>query len=159
MRNHNTISFILLITFSFLSNLVAADASQNIRITEAWISEAPPTLSILAGYLKQQNTSSESIALESISSLDFSRIEIHRSVIVDGMATMKKQTSLVIPANDSVLLSPGDYHLMLFDPDRTFRSGDKSLLNFTFSNGQQQTIETEVKQRSDNDHHHHQHQH
>jgi periplasmic copper chaperone A len=156
----NKVNFLLLTTL-FLQLLFSSSAFTNenagIEISDAWISEAPPTMTILAGYVNIHNRSGDAMTLLTVSSPDFSKIEIHRSVIKDEMVSMEKQVSLEIPARETVKLSPGDFHLMLFDPEKPLRSGDTATLSFSFANGDTQTIEAKVKRRSSDEHEHHHH--
>lgn len=158
MHNFNRFLFKTLFLTLFFSSTVLADETNDINTTDIWISEAPPTVSILAGYLNIQNNSNETITLVSASSPNFSRIEIHRSVMQGEMVSMEKQDSLDIPAGETVKLSPGGYHLMLFNPGKPLRSGDTAIINLSFSNGHEQSIEASVKRRSGgHDHSHHNH--
>lgn len=151
------LSFFLLLIFFY--GLVLADESQDINISNVWISEAPPTVSILAAYANIQNKSTETKTLSSVTSPLFSRVEIHLSKITDGMATMEKQTSLTIPAEKSVELSPGNYHLMLFNPETPLRVGDKATIVFTFSDGLSKSVQATVEKRKNDGHDHHHHNH
>ena len=147
---------ILFINF-FLTSSLFANNDQAIEIKDIWINEAPPTVSVLAAYGKIYNSSDKSIDLISASSPDFFRIEIHRSVIKGDIVSMEQQGSLSVPAGKTLTLSPGDYHLMLFEPAKTLRSGDKANLTLTFSNGSNISVEAMVKKRSNEDHSHHHH--
>lgn len=131
------------------------DENIKVSISDAWISEAPAIVSILAGYANIHNSSNTSITLIAISSQDFSKIEIHRNVFNGEMVSMEKQESLEIPAKSTILLSPGDSHLMLFDPSKPLRSNDIVTLVFSFSNGHNETIDVKVKRRHTEDHSHH----
>ena len=156
----NKVNFFLFITILFQQlflNSVFAKEIFEVGISEAWISEAPPTVSILAGYANIHNASDRPITLLTVSSPNFSNIEIHRSVLNGDMVSMEKQESLEIPAKSTIMLSPGDLHLMLFAPDKPLRSGDTATLNFSFSDGHNQTIEARVERRSSEDHSHHHH--
>ncbi len=156
----NKVNLFLLITFlfqPFFYNSIFANESVEVDISDAWISEAPPTVSVLAGYANIHNASDKPITLLTISSPNFSKIEIHRSVLNGDMVSMEKQESLKIAVNKTIKLSPGDLHLMLFDPVKPLHSGDTATLNFSFSDGYNQTIEANVERRSSEDHSHHHH--
>ncbi|MAS82256.1 MAG: hypothetical protein CMF45_06170 [Legionellales bacterium] len=131
------------------------DENIKVSISDAWISEAPTIVSILAGYANIHNPSKTSISLIAISSQDFSKIEIHRNVFNGEMVSMEKQESLEIPAKSTILMSPGDFHLMLFNPSKPLRSNDIVTLVFSFSNGHNETIDVKVKRRHTEDHSHH----
>jgi len=148
----------LLILFSiFNSCLTFADDNKNINITELWISEAPPTVSILAAYAKIQNTSLKNQTLVSVTSPMFSKVELHLSKIINDTATMEKQNSLVIHAERSVEFSPGDYHLMLFNPEIPLKAGDTAKIIFNFADGSSSTVNARVEKRKPSQHEHHHH--
>jgi periplasmic copper chaperone A len=142
---------LLILSFSlFLTCFVFAN--ENINISELWISEAPPTASVLAAYARIQNTSEKEQTLILITSPIFSKIELHLSKIANGMATMKKHNSLIIPAKSFIELSPGSYHLMLFNPDTSLKAGDSATITFTFASGMSTSIEAKVKKRNNDEH-------
>ncbi|MBL1141050.1 MAG: copper chaperone PCu(A)C [Proteobacteria bacterium] len=149
---HNIKLFLIL--FFFVSNSLFADENKSIHISNAWISEAPPNVYILAAYAELKNTSTETQTLVSITSPLFSMIEIHLSKIIDETAKMEKQKSLIIPANDSVEFAPGAYHLMLFSPETPMKAGDTAPMTFIFADGSSKTIEAVVKKRNNHSHDH-----
>jgi periplasmic copper chaperone A len=148
---------LFLILGLFLSNPLFAEENKNIQISNAWISEAPPTVSVLAAYATIQNLSEQEQTLISVSSPFFSKAELHLSKVINEMATMEKQKSLMIPAKDAVELSPGAYHLMLFDPEIPLKAGDTIIIDFTFTDGSSSTAEAIVKKRNNSGHEHHHH--
>ncbi|MGB1800480.1 MAG: copper chaperone PCu(A)C [Gammaproteobacteria bacterium] len=143
----------------FFLNSVFASENSSIKVIDAWISEAPPTVSVLAAYADIQNMTQESKALVSVSSPAFPKIELHLSKVINDTATMEKQESLTIPANSTMKLSPGAYHLMLFNPEAPLKSGDTVDLNFNFADGTSIPATATVKKRSNGGHDHHHHHH
>lgn len=113
----------------------ATYAETDLRISNAWIREAPPGSSVLAGYLSIENAGTAAVTISGISSDDFSAIEIHRTVIENGMARMLSIGQLDIPAGGSFVLEPGGYHLMLFNPGRALTTGDSVELLLHVKNG------------------------
>lgn len=148
---------LLLVSILFFS--CSLSANENISISDVWISEAPPNISVLAAYAKIQNTSDELQTLILIRCPLFSKIELHLSKVIDGVAKMEKQNSLTIPAQDTIELSPGAFHLMLFDPKAPLKSGDTTTITFTFADGTSNTVEANVKKRNVSDHEHDHHDH
>ena len=106
-----------------------------IRIINARVAEAPPVMEMNAAYLEIDNGSPSPITLIRVSSGNFSRIEIHQSVIEDGMARMKPAGPLTIPAHSQLVFKPGSYHLMLFQPRIHLHAGDTVGLRFHFADG------------------------
>ena len=145
--------------FLFFNNTVLADDNSNISITDVWISEAPPTVSILAAYADINNKTSDTVTLASVSSPDFKKIELHLSKVVNDTATMVKQDNLNIAADSIVKLSPGAFHLMLFEPEKPMKSGDTAVLEFKFTNGTSISVSADVKKRNSSGHEHHHHHH
>ena len=105
-----------------------------ITIEDAWIREAPPGASAMAGYMKISNISSDDLILHSAKSPDFNAIEFHRSVEKDGVWKMNRHLHIHLDANSSVILKPKDYHLMMFSPKRQLKEGDQVDVNLQFSN-------------------------
>lgn len=148
---------LFLITQLFFLNSVFANENNSIKIMQAWISEAPPTVSVLAAYAHIQNMTQESKTLVSVSSPAFTKTELHLSKVINDTATMEKQDSLIIPANSTIKLSPGAYHLMLFNTKVQLKSGDTIELNFSFSDGSLIPAIATVKKRNNGGHEHHHH--
>ena len=93
------------------------------------------------------------------SSSEFRSVEIHRTVIQNGLARMVAQPEILIPAHGEVVLKPGGYHLMLIGPLKPLRSGDRVTIRLQLGTEVQQTIEAQVRQGdgpvADHEHHHH----
>lgn len=154
----NKLLFLMLFIFSI--NYVLADKKPEVSIDDVWISEAPPTASVLAAYAHIHNPTPNVQTLVSVNSPAFSKAELHLSKVINGIATMEKQESLSIPANSTIKLTPGAYHLMLFQPDKSYKAGDMIVLSFRFSDGTSVSVSATVKKRNNTEHeHHHQHHH
>jgi len=123
--------------------------TDNIHLENAWLAEAPPMSRVMAGYMKIQNPGSQPVAIDKITSADFSSIEIHRTVEINGMARMQRQDGINIPAGADFELAPGGFHLMMFNPKKGFHAGDSSRLVFSFADGSTATFDVTVKKTSD----------
>ncbi len=95
-----------------------------LAIDDAWIRSGPPNSTIFAGYLKFTNTSSTEISIKELKSNAFEKIEMHSSFTEDGISSMKKLNALEIPANSTLNLKPGGYHLMLNSPNKMIKESD-----------------------------------
>ncbi len=148
----------ILFLFIFLCTKISANEISDISITDVWISEAPPFVQTLAAYAKIRNQSNENKILDVVSSSFFSKIEIHQSIVGDGMAKMEKHPEINIDANSEFDFTPGGYHLMLFDPSSPLKSGDKVPLIFSFTDGSSLAIDAKVIKRKEekytHEHHH-----
>jgi copper(I)-binding protein len=128
-----------------------------LQVNEAWIREAPPNAMALAGYLTVNNSGTEDRQLVAVSSVDFKRVELHRSELVDGVARMIPQDRMPIPAAGRLELKPGDYHLMLMHPRRSLKVGDQVNAILSFDNERQLTAVFTVKKARGSAHQHHHH--
>ena len=100
------------------------------------ITEPMPGRHISAGYISFTNNTSDAINITHVVSPEFAAVELHESLVEDGIAKMRPIKELVIPANSSVSLQRGGKHLMLMRPtgaldtvSLSFYSGDTLLLN------------------------------
>jgi len=93
-------------------------------VADAWIRAAPPGAPMHAGYLTVTNPSAQPLQVVGVSSPDFERIELHVTVITDGVARMLEEDIVVVPAGSSVVFEPGARHLMLFGARRPLTLDD-----------------------------------
>lgn len=61
-------------------------------------------------------TSSEADRITSVSSPVAGRVEMHASIVKDGMASMERLDSVELPAGQTVEFEPGGMHVMVFEP-------------------------------------------
>lgn len=132
-------------------------AGKGLVAAHAWVPEAPPVASVMAGYVVFKNETQAPIELVSASSAQFDSVEFHRSVEQDGMARMVQQAQLLIPAGEQLALTPGGYHLMLIGPEQSYSVGEQIVVQFAAASGEQWTVNFEVRKPGAGTHHHHHH--
>ncbi|MCP4406221.1 MAG: copper chaperone PCu(A)C [Gammaproteobacteria bacterium] len=147
----------LALVFLLSLTVGAQPLPDSLQISEAWIREAPPNAMALAGYMTVNNRGTEDRQLVAVSSIDFKRIELHRSMLVEGVARMIPQERMPIPAAGHLELKPGDYHLMLMHPRRSLKVGEEVKAILSFDNDQQLTAVFTVKKSQGSAHQHHHH--
>ena len=130
-------------------------ADEDIRISNAWINEAPPGMKMMGGYLTISNKTAHALVLTSITSPCFERIEFHATEIKEGVSKMRRQDSITIPAGAVFSFAPGHDHLMLINNTRTLATGDKVPLTLNFAQGESLQIEAEVRRGDPSAHQHH----
>lgn len=133
----------------------ALTAESTLSVRDAWIREAPPAASVLAGYMVIENQGAESRELITAESAAFRAIELHRSVVEGGVARMARQDTLSIPAGGKLALQPGGYHLMLMAPQKPLRAGDEATVTLGFDNGERLAVTMRVRKVDGADHQHH----
>ena len=117
----------------------------DLRFVQPWIREAPPGMQVLAGYVEIANHGQQDRRITAAHSPDFARIEFHRTIIDGDMARMVAQETVALPAGQTVWFEPGGSHLMLFEPRRRLRTGDRVTLEFRFANGDRIAVSATVE--------------
>lgn len=66
-----------------------------------------------AGYLVLTNNTDKPVVIDGVASPQFGVVELHETVLEDGIARMRRIEELIVPARGSVTLERGGKHLML----------------------------------------------
>ncbi len=135
----------LMVAAALLATILAASASSSVTVSKPWIREAPPGMTVHAGYMALVNNGSADIALTDASSPAYEQVELHISKVVDGIATMQKVAQITVPPGKTVTFKPGGLHLMMIKPKSAIKLGQKVPIELTFSDGSSLTIDAEVK--------------
>lgn len=87
--------------------------------------------------------------------------ELHTHIHENGIMRMRQvKNGIPLPANQTVELKPGSFHIMFFDLKTTFHAGKQFPMTLKFKNGKRQTVNVIVKEMQAMPHHHqHTHQH
>lgn len=126
--------------------VAAASEAAGVSVRDAWVRETPPGMTMMAGYMKLRNNTSQPQVLVAASSSGFETVTIHRTIVKDGMAGMARAPEIVLKPNASWVFAPGGYHLMLMKPKRTLRAGDRVDINLEFRSGLVLPVSFEVRQ-------------
>jgi copper(I)-binding protein len=132
-----------------------SSAAASLEVQDAWVREAPPTASVLAAYMTIRNAGTTPAEITNITSPDFGHIEMHRTVVEHGIASMVPVGTLEIPPGEQITLEPGGTHLMLIDPRRTLRAGDTLPMTILDAAGQTTTFSVPVIREAGEAGHHH----
>ena len=104
-------------------------------IHKAWIRSAPPGAQTLAGYLVLKNTCKTSIKIIDVESKDFAMSMIHRSVLENGVSKMRDPGVLQIKPGASLKFEAGGLHIMLMQPLRALKEGDRVGVRLVLADG------------------------
>jgi hypothetical protein len=140
----------------------AIHAADTIEARDAWVREAPPSVTVLAAYLQLVNHGAADRVLKQVTSKGFSQVEIHRTEEHGGMAHMIKIPDVAVPANGTLIFQKGGLHLMLIDPKTLLKAGDSVALTLHFADGATLEVNAPVRKADAGSHEHmhdHQHQH
>ena len=117
----------------------------DIVIHDPWIREAPPRARVCAAYMVFENTGTKMVKLLEVTSPDFGSVEIHKSFMRQGKMHMMALDSLAVAAGEQVVLQPGGFHLMLFDPNKPMVVGTPCTLRFRFADAADMDISVQVQ--------------
>ena len=137
---------------TFLALIVSAwsllaTADSELQVENAWVREAPPSAHMMAAYMTLKNPGSSDTVLTQVDSPAFDHVMLHKSEVVDGVARMIHQDDILIPAQGSVELKPGSFHLMMPAPEKRLKEGDRVDFILTFSNGDTIRIQADVRKK------------
>jgi len=130
---------------SALIALAAAGEQAGISVRDAWVRESPPGMAMTAGYMMLQNKTSRAQVLVAASSSAFETVTIHRTVARQGMTGMEHSPQIELLPNANLVFAPGGYHLMLLNPKRTLRAGDRVEIYLEFRGGLVLPVTYEVR--------------
>ncbi len=95
-----------------------------------------PGMKMSAAYLSLTNNTGEAIRITGVESPQYESVQLHESILQDGVARMRAIPLLEIPARQTVTLQRGGKHLMLLRPTAAseavtlqFLDGDSLLLS------------------------------
>lgn len=139
-----SLATLLVLSLYFVLPVVASDPLA-VQVSGAWIREAPPVSSTLAGYATLRNEGEEPVVIVSGSSTAFSRVEMHRTWITDGVVRMERQQRIELLPGERVVFEPGGYHFMLMGPVRVLREGERVEIVLDIEGGGTVTVRAIVR--------------
>jgi periplasmic copper chaperone A len=103
-------------------------------VTAAW---SRPTVAggTGAGFMTLANPDRKADALVRVESPNAARVEIHRSSMTGGVASMQMLPRLELPAGAKVVFGPGGHHLMFVGLKAPLKIGDTLPATLIFASG------------------------
>src|SRR5260221_2051342 len=135
------------LVFVLVSDATAATADA-VKITAPWVRATVPGQSVAGAYMEL--TSSVPAALVAADSSVARKTEPHATTFDGGVMKMRAVERIELPANETVVLRPGGYHLMLFDIKRELKPGDRVPLTLIVQdrNGGRSTLQLDAEVRA-----------
>lgn len=146
----STLAFASLMLVGSVPTALAHGFTQGqIYIDHPMIQEAPPSARVLGGYVTLQNNGAEDDRLLAIESSAAEKVELHQSVVTDGIARMQPLTEgLALPAGQIVWLGDNGTHAMFVGPDRHYAPGDEVPAVLVFEKAGRIDVTFKVEERS-----------
>jgi len=123
--------------------------SPPLTISNVAILESLPGTSMTVGYLTLENNSNEPIAIESVTSPQFARVEMHETVIEADVARMVPLAPFIVERHASVQFRPGGKHLMMSDSPQAIVAGLPVTVEFHYATNGLLIVATTVTARDD----------
>jgi hypothetical protein len=140
-----------------LVTVVPASAGESLQAENAWVPWAPPGLKVHVAYMTIVNRGATDQIIVSAESIDYERIELHRSVIKDGVSTMEAIGEVKVPADGRVEFAPTGLHLMLIGPRRPQALDGHVQIVLRLSSGEEVDVSAVIRRRDDAGHGAHSH--
>jgi copper(I)-binding protein len=100
--------------FALSAALAALPAfAGELSIANAWSRSTPPRVTVGVAYFTLKNHTGKSDRLLKISSPAASKVQVHRTEILDGVARMREVAVLHVDAGQTLVFEPNGMHLML----------------------------------------------
>ena len=84
-----------------------------LAVTNAWSRSTPPGVTVGVAYFTLKNDTGKSDRLLRITTPVASKVQVHRTEVLDGMARMREVAVLHVDAGQTVEFAPNGMHLML----------------------------------------------
>jgi copper(I)-binding protein len=139
--------YCLILLIGLVSLNGCSDPGPAISISQLQVVAPAPGRRPSVAYMTISNRGQTDVELTSVSSSQFALVEMHETVLKDGVARMKALSGVTISANNSVEFAPSGKHLMLFEPTKGLTPGTEISLEFAFASGEILVISSLLKTR------------
>jgi copper(I)-binding protein len=98
-----------------------------------------------AAFMKITNKFPNEVKLISVDIDGVQSVELHKTMSDGKVMRMVKQSHIPLPANSSLVLKPGSWHIMMIGLEKQFPEGSIHQVQLNFDNGFKQNIKIKVK--------------
>ncbi|HEY1836771.1 MAG TPA: copper chaperone PCu(A)C [Rhizomicrobium sp.] len=133
-----------------LPNMIAAlllatpALAANMTVTGGWFRALPAKLPA-GGYFTLHNGGAMPVSLIGAASPACGSLMLHKSMTMNGMASMESIESIPVPPGTDVTFAPGGYHLMCMQPTPAMKPGASVPVTLQFADGAKLTSNFAVK--------------
>jgi copper(I)-binding protein len=120
-------------------------AAESLSVKDAWIREAPANANALGAFGAIENHTANARVLVAAQSAAAQKVQLHKSLMENGIHKMVPVDAIEVPANGEVKLQPGGLHIMLINPVKPVKAGDKVEITLEFKDGTKMPVKFEVR--------------
>jgi copper(I)-binding protein len=124
------VSATLMLSSQVYAQVLKVDA---VSISDAYTRATVAGQKVAGGFLKIQNKGNTPDQLISASSPSAGDVQLHEMAMEGNVMKMRQVKDIAVPANGSVELKPGGYHLMFLDLKGPFVAGETIPVKLKFS--------------------------
>ncbi|WP_255531315.1 copper chaperone PCu(A)C [Polynucleobacter sp. UK-Gri1-W3] len=124
------IGLAMILSSQVYAQAVKVDA---VSVSDAYTRATVPGQKVAGGFLKIQNKGNTPDQLISASSPSAGDIQLHEMAMEGNVMKMRQVKDIAVPANGSVELKPGGYHLMFLDLKGPFVAGETIPVKLKFA--------------------------
>lgn len=119
----------------------------DLEIIHPYAFETPPMAMAGGGFMTIINTGDSADRLIAVRA-DFPRVELHETVVTDGVGRMLPVEGVELPAGETVTLQPGGYHVMFIGlKDRQLRDAETVPATLVFEKAGEVAVEFTIETR------------
>lgn len=105
-----------------LVSACSAEPQPPLVATDVVVTRPAPGMQMSAAYMSLTNHTEKTIRISRIASAQYESVQLHESIVEDGIARMRAIPVLEISSGDTITLARGGKHLMLMRPTGTAES-------------------------------------
>ena len=116
-----------------------------LQVEQPWSRALPPTAHTGATFVNIHNSSTKADRLISAYSPMAEKTELHNHIHQDGLMKMVEVEAIEVPANGTLELKPGSYHVMLIGLKQPLKEGEHFPIRLDFEQAGSIDLEVVVK--------------
>jgi copper(I)-binding protein len=116
-----------------------------LAITDAWSRSTPPGATVGVAYFTLKNDTGRSDRLLRITTPAASKVQVHRTETLDGIARMREVAVLHVDAGQTVRFEPNGMHLMLMGLKQPLVEGKTFAIELLFEVAGPRKVEVAVR--------------
>ena len=136
----------IFVVFLFVAHAQAPE----VVVKDAWTRPPLPPQNNIAVFMTISNAGPTARSVVSVSTPDARKAELHEVRMEGKMMKMTPIKTLQVPANGSVELKPGSFHIMCFDLKRPLKPGDRVSMVLALGDGKKVPVAVTVRAAQDN---------
>ena len=126
------VSIALVTNLFFMHDVFSQSNTNSIQIIKPIVRVSAPGQSMSSSYFQIQNKGSSADKLVGVTFSRAKEVQLHEMKMDMDRMMMRQINAIEIPANGSVELKPGGYHLMIMGLDNPIKEGEQLKMTLQF---------------------------